>query len=380
MWKVVSFILSMIFFLQLQAIESSIEGDGVIEEAVADIPKGQVVQGNYYSLGNIIIEGKVDGNVYVIGTEIEISGEITKDLVAIGGSVFITGTILGNVHIVAGQAIVQGQIQGDVSFIGANLLLPSSGGILGDLFIISGNTALEDTVGGKLTAIAASLTISGTIQKSMRAFVDRLRLASTARIEGDLNYRSRNQIIQDPGSEVLGGIHYHKTLLKDLQEIRFFRGVEAGSHLVRLFVKFFYTFIVGLVVIYLFPGRLKTALKALQQHAGQSFMYGLVVLMGLPLITGVLLITVVGAPFALTLLALNIISFYTVTVFPILWITNGAFRFFKWKENTIWALALGQSIYYLLTLVPVLGVFVACTAVIFGFGAALVAQSKNRNT
>lgn len=363
--------------LALKAEDRDIYNDEVIEETVADVAKTEVITGNYYSVGDVIISGKVEGSAYVIGTEIQIDGEITDNLVAIGGSVFITGNIGGNVHILAGQAIVQGNIGGDVSFIGANLLLPASGKIAGNLFMICGNAALEDLVEGYVTAIVASFTVSGTIQKNMRSFVDRLRLTSTAHILGTLNYRSRNHLIQDRGAQVVGGVHYHKTLLKDLQEFRFFKGVEVGSQVFHLFVKFFYTFIVGMLVIHLFPNRLQRALRSLRTHAGRSFVYGLLVLIALPLVTGILLITVVGAPFALTLLALNIISFYTVTVFPILWVTNRIFRFFRWKESTIWALATGQSIYYVLTLIPLLGALVACVAVIYGFGATLVAQSEN---
>jgi cytoskeletal protein CcmA (bactofilin family) len=363
-------------FCLLGYAEDNNEYEEVVEEKTIDIPKGQVVQGNYYSLGDLNIEGKVEGSVYIIGTEIEISGEITKNLTVIGGSVYLRGNIGGNVHIIAGQAIVEGQIQGDVSFIGANLLLPSAGQIKGDLFIIAGNAALEDVVSGYVTAIIASFTITGTIEKNLHAFVDRLRLSPTARILGNLTYRSRNPMIQDPGSEVMGKIKYRHTFLKDLQEIRFFKGVEAGAHFAHLLVKFFYTFIIGIILIYLFPGRLQGAIDILKQCPGKSFMYGLVVLMALPILTGILLITVVGAPFALTLLALNIISFYTVTVFPILWLTNKAFSSFKWKESTVFALIVGQTIYYLLTTIPVFGTLIACLAVVFGFGATIIAQTS----
>ena len=117
-------------------------------------------------------------------------------------------------------------------------------------------------------------------------------------------------------------------------------------------------------------------LHALEKHSGQAFLYGLVVLIGLPILIALLLITVIGAPFALTLLALNIISFYTVTIFFVLWMSNFVFRKIGWKENTILALVVGLVIYHFLTEIPILGIFVICVATIFGFGAAVVAQTK----
>ncbi|MES2198660.1 MAG: polymer-forming cytoskeletal protein [Chlamydiota bacterium] len=350
--------------------------DLILQEKKVAVPKDKVIQGNYYSLGDTVIEGTVMGSVYLVGGQLSVLGDVRGNLVVLGGSVFVGGKVLGNARIIAGQAIVEGVISGDVTFVGANLLLSGHSEIGGDLFIIAGNVALGDVVDGHVTAIASSFAISGTIKKNLKTFVDRLQISETGKVLGDLTYRSLNKASID-SSAVIGGITIYKpTLLRDLENLWFFRGVTVGSQMIPIFVKFFYTFVIGCMLITLFPHKLKKTLRALQRQPGRSCLYGMAVLMGLPILIALLLITVIGAPFALTLLALNIISFYTVTIFFILWLSNMVFRRLGWRENTILGLIVGQVIYYFLTMIPLLGILIACAATIFGFGATIVAQAK----
>jgi cytoskeletal protein CcmA (bactofilin family) len=318
----------------------------------------------------------VKGNAYLLGAETDIKGVIEGNLIIVGGNASISGKVTGSVHIFAGQAILEGSIKGDVMFVGANLLIPGPGTIGGNLLLIGGNAALENVVNGDVTALVASFTISGSIHKNLRAFVDKLRLAKSAKILGSLTYRSRNKAFIDSGAEVVGPTLRKSTLIGDIEGFRFFRGAHLGMQVFPFFVKFFYTFIVGCLLILFFPYRLHSAIDALRRHPGKSFIYGLAMLLILPILTGVLLVTVIGAPFALTVLALNIISFYTVTVFPILWMSNAIFRKLSWKENTIRALIVGQGIYYCLTVIPVFGMLLACVTTILGFGATVVAQAQ----
>ncbi len=367
------------FILCFSALQASDDVyDLALQEEGVAVPKDEVVQGNYYSLGDAVIEGTIKGSAYLVGGETSVLGEIQGDLFVLGGSVFISGKVLGDVHIVAGQAIIEGSILGNVSYVGANVLLSEGSEIGGDLFIIAGNIALNDVVEGHVMAIVSTFAISGTIKKGLRTFVNRLQIGETGKILGDLHYRSLNKASIDSQALIEGAIIYKPTFLRDVENIWFFKGVTVGSQIVPIFVKLFYTFIIGCLLITLFPHRLKNALHALRTKPGKSFLYGVAVLAILPILIATLLITVIGAPFALTLLALNIVSFYTVTIFFILWVSNVLFRGLGWKENTIWGLVVGLIVYHFLTVIPILGILIACAATAFGFGATLVAQTKHR--
>jgi|GEM_PF-4477838 len=352
--------------------------DEEASQRAADVPKGEVIKGDYFSLGDTLIEGTIQGTAYLLGADIRIEGTVEKSLVVLAGSVFISGRVGGNVHVLAGQVILEGVVEGNVSLIGANLLLSEPGEIRGDLFVIAGNTSLEQTIDGSVTAITSSLTLSGTIKKNLHTFVDSFRITKSGEVLGSINYRSRNKVMVDSKTRLNEVMKHHETILGYIEQEKFFSHVSMGTEAVRFFVKFFYTFTIGLLLIGFFPNKLKRTVKALRNRPVKSFVSGLAVLLLLPVLAGILLVSVIGAPFALTLIALNIISFYTVTVFPVLWFSNAVFSKIGWRQNTIFALAFGLTTYYFLTLIPVVGFFTACFSVILGFGATVVAQNEGR--
>lgn len=367
-------LLNFFCFASLSSAESFY--DVTVQSRGIFLKKDKVIESNYYSLGDSTIEGTVKGDVYVVGGQASISGVIHGDLFVLGGSFYITGKVLGDVIIISGQAVLDGFVGGNVTYLGGNLLLLGNNEIGGNLFSITGNACLEDVVNGNVTIIAAGVIINGVIKKNLRTFVDRLQISKDGKVLGDLRYRSLNKASVDDQAEIGGVITYTPVLLKKIENIWVFKNIDVGSQIFPIFLKFFYTFIIGCILVSFFPHKLRNALDALKRSPGRSFLYGLAVLGGLPIITLLLLVTVIGTPFALTFLALNIISFYTVIIFSILFVSNFLFRKLRAKENTILGLALGLAVYHFFLEIPVLGFFVACAATIFGFGATIVAQKK----
>ena len=88
-------------------------------------------------------------------------------------------------------------------------------------------------------------------------------------------------------------------------------------------MNFIYTMVVGIVLIRMFPKNLENALSSLKEQPLKSFAYGVMVLVLLPLVALVLLMTIIGVPFALALIAANILSFYTAKVYCIFWARTG---------------------------------------------------------
>lgn len=369
------YIIFLFFFFVIGNVSAfSEDTDYVLQQKQTGVSKETVIQGNYTSIGDTNIEGVVEGSAYLIGTQASISGEIKGDLIVLGGSVHLSGVVHGKVEIFAGEAILEGLIGKGVVFIGGNIILPSGGRIGGNLFSVSGNLSLSNEVDGNVMAAASSFVLSGIVKKNVATFVNRLRIEG--KIVGDLRYRSSNKVMITPTGKVDGTIIHKNTVIGDLESLRFFKGVSIGEGVMNLLIRFVYTFIIGCILISFFPKKLKRTEDALEKHPGVSFFYGFIVLLTLPIITAILLITVIGAPFAMTLFALNIISFYTMTVFPILWMSNAIFRKIGWKDNSIFGLLFGQMIYYFLTTIPLVGMIVACVATIFGFGATVVAQKR----
>lgn len=356
--------------------EEVVKKEEYVDEVIA-LREGEVFRGDYFALGDSIeISGVIEGDAYLAGTQIIVDGVIHGDLIATGGSIEISGKVMGNVRVLAGQATIGGEVIKNATVIAGNIQLPFSSKVGGNAVLIAGNADLGSFIGGNAIALASNLRVSGFIQKNLDVYAGRMRITSKAKIEGDLSYRSNEAASIDPAAQIKGVITYHPSLFHNVFDMPVLRGLVIGSKVAGTLMNFLYTFVIGIILIKMFPKKLESTLSMLQENPMRSFGFGLVLLIVLPIISLLLLMTVLGAPFALTLIALNIIGFYTAKVFSILWASNWFFSRIGWKKNKIPTLLCGQIIYYILTTIPFLGFFIAFFSMLFGLGAAVLAQTK----
>jgi len=348
-------------------------------ERGAVLPKGEVFSGDYFACRESIeIEGTVEGDAYLVGTQIIIDGTIRGDLIALGGSVEVLGKVQGSVKVLAGQVLISGSIGKNSLIAAADAQFMQGAHLAGNLTLLSGHADVESMVEGNVSALSSSLRLAGMLEKNVKVYVGSLRVASKTRIGENLTYRSHETAFIDPQAQIQGSILYEPSLFKEFLDLPLLRGVIIGSKVAAFLMNFFYTFVIGVLLIRMFPKRLSKALYALRLHPAISFFYGLVLLILIPLASILLLITVIGAPFALTLIALNILSLYTMKVFFILGCTNLVFSKIGWKQSTLKALILGQLVYSLVTLIPGIGLFVSFCATLLGLGAAASSEEKLR--
>ncbi len=345
------------------------------KDDIAIVPAGQVFMGNYYAMEDQVeISGTIQGNAYLAGSQVVINGTIEGNVFILAGDVEIKGTIGGDLWALSGSTTLLGHIAKDATLLSANA--QSNAEIGGNLTLIAGNGEIEGVVEGNARGFAAQLTVSGLIKNNLRCFVGKLRVLAPARIKGDLKYRSNEIASIDPKAKVEGTVLYHKSVFRDLMDVPLIQGLVIGSKVATFLMNFIYTFVMGVIIIRMFPRKLSKALRALQEDPLTSLLYGAILLVLFPLASLILLATVIGAPFALTLIALNIVTFYTVKIFTILWVANRLFAQWKWKKNGTMALFSGQVLYSILVAIPFIGIFVAFLTMVFGLGAVAVAQRE----
>jgi hypothetical protein len=135
--------------------------------------------------------------------------------------------------------------------------------------------------------------------------------------------------------------------------------------------------VVGLVLVWLVGRGAAWILEAGRTSIGPAIGWGLLVFFGLPILAIIALVTLVGIPLGLDLLAaLGLI--YALGYGATAWIVGRRIL----REPTAWILAflVGWGILRVLALVPILGGLVWLAAVVFGLGALLVAIWRARTT
>jgi hypothetical protein len=335
------------------------------------LPAGVVHHGNFFAMGNNVeISGIVEGDVYALASQVTIDGQVKGDLLICAMSAEISGKIDHNIRILAGQVIVSGSGGNNITAVGGNVHLAQSAQIKGNVVCVAGNAELAANIQKEATVIASYLRLTGSIGDRLLAYVGKMRLTSRASIAGNLEYRSTNPAIIDPGAHIKGEVIHHPSLVHRLFKGSWIQRLLAGSKVAATLMNFLYSFVIGWILIRLFPKKVELALEALSKEPLKVLGVGLTLVILLPLASLVLLMTILGAPFALTLIALNVIGFYTAKIFSILWVTEEIIRRRKWQvEQRLVALAMGLMVYFILLLIPYFGFALTWAALVFGLGA-----------
>jgi cytoskeletal protein CcmA (bactofilin family) len=354
------------------------ESDRPKEESIVVLPAGAIHQGDFFATGRSVeISGTVDGDLYVFAGQVIIDGLVTGDVLGSGGSIDISGKVQGNCRLLAGSVLVSGDVEGNVSSVAGSVQCLSSAQLTGGLVAIAGNIDIGGDVGGNATVIASNVRVSSHIHHDLQGYMGKMRLTSKALIDGAVDYRSNTKAWIDPGAVVHGGVMYHPSIIHKIVAETWIYKVLVGSQVLVLLMNFIYTFVTGLVLMRFFPGNMQTTLHFLSTHPWKSLLYGALIVVLLPCVFLLLLITILGVPFALTLMAANVIGFYTAKVYTIAWGSNWLFSKMGLRQNRVPAYFYGVVLYFVLTMIPFVGPSLALIALLFGFGAGVFAQTSS---
>jgi len=353
--------------------------DEASQERTIVLPAGSVHNGDYFAFGSAIeISGTVNGDVYLAGEQIVIDGTINGDVLAIGGSLDVSGEVANNVRSIGGQILISGHVGHNVTAVGGNVQFLPSAVIAGNTVVLAGNADLAARIQHDATVVASNLRISAIMGDSLLAYVGQMRITSLANIKGDVDYRSSSLAAIDPGAKIGGKLTHHPSLVHELVEGTWIQGLLVGSRIVAIMMNFLYTFVIGIILLKLFPKNLEHAIDSLKEKPWLALGFGVMLLVLLPLASLILLMTILGVPFALTLMAANIVGFYTAKIYTIFWVSNWVFSKVKMKPNRLSTLTVGMIFYFIITSIPVLGTLIAFAAMLFGLGAGVLAQARLR--
>lgn len=322
---------------------------------VVTLRSDEVVNEDYFAWGDTVeILGTVHGDVYAAGGEVRIAGNIDGDLLAAGGKIDLEGKVAQDARIAGGEVTI-------ASDIGRNLTVAGGKITLADAATVRGNVIS-----------AGDLVISNRINGNVKAMAGNLQVTSAAKVGGDLTYRSPQPAQIDSGAKI-GGMVMQKTphRMFDFSPGQMI-GAMAGLFLFLKMISFVSTWILGLLLIFLFPGFSRAVVSTLREQPMASLGWGLVWLIVTPVVLITLLVTVVGIPLALIFFPLYFISLYLARIFIILWAGTALLERMGKRGHPGWGLLIGLFLYTLLTLIPGPGGLISLVVVLFGVGAALL--------
>jgi hypothetical protein len=248
--------------------------------------------------------------------------------------------------------------------------LVAPGQTAGDVVVIDGPVTIAGHATGDVVAVSGPIRLTGRVDGDVIAVSDRALLGPRARVGGDLRYGDERPVLA-PGARVAGTISQ-----EDWADSA--NGWGWVSSLAWWLAVSVSTLLVGVLLVWLAPGALYAAERAVREHVGATIGWGLGIAIGAPLLAVLALITLVGIPFGIALL-LAAIPVLLVAYTTSAWMVGG--RVLRSRSGSPWmALLAGWGILRLLALIPVAGGLVGLVATVIGLGALTVAVWRARRS
>lgn len=353
--------------------------------AAADIRSGQeivvgtaeTIDDDLYAFGtNISINGTINGDLIAAGSNVTIDGTVTGDVIAAANNVIIRGQVGGSVRAAGTNLNIDGKVGKDVVAGGVNVNIQSNGRVGRDVVAGATSTNVQGQIGRDLQAGSTSVEISGTVGRDVLAQATDIKVIGTGSIGGKLKYTSPNEAKLASASSVKGGIE-HRT--PDPGPTPLVTGPAALA--VEWLKGLIGLLILGILVVFFFPGFSRRAGEALVHSPWLTLAIGALVLIGLPILS--IVFFAVGALIGGWWIGFVVLALFTVVLalsLPIAAVgVGGAILRVARRPVPVWfALLIGLVALLLVALVPILGGLVIFCALLFGMGATTIAVVGNR--
>lgn len=269
----------------------------------------------YIAAGEVTVNAKVNGDLVSAGGEIRINGTTQQDVLLAGGEIRLNAQSEGDVRILGGKVRVTQNVKGDLTVMGGEISIDEGVSIGGDLIIMGGKVELNGHVQGKVHLASGEFEMDGTVEGGVetqtgvmkingringesKIAAQKLILGSSAFFGGNLQYWVKQDRPNFDGKLADGvSATYTSSLEPDWADWEY--KLSNVSHKVKKGIGFFQVFS-GLLMTFLliaFGDKLfsRYAGRA-SQNMGPAFGLGAMLLFGIPILSGLACVTLIGIP------------------------------------------------------------------------------------
>lgn len=289
-------------------------------------------------------------------------------------------------------------LRGDRNISGGNFTLESNETLRGDLNVFGGNITLDERsrVEGNVNIFGGNADIAGTVTDDLQIVGGNVNLRSSGNIEGDV-IKVGGQLNRDSGA-VIGGRETTMNLpfipeLDGRPEVRVERGIDGGDRDGGPFGWFwnilggiFGLFLAAVIVLIamgiaaIAPANMTLASGVATANWLVAGAIGALTLIAVPIVAGLLIITLCLSPFGLVLLALyaaGILAGWSVSARLL------GERIMRAVNRSDWSLVgqvlAGAVLLALLGGVPIIGGLIGFVATALGLGALVLTRAGTRS-
>lgn len=348
------------------------------KQKVVTVGKEQVIAQDYFTAGDrVVIDGTVNGDAYIAGGQVDVNGTINGDLLVAGGQVTVRGSVLQNIRAVGGTILIEGTVGRNVSIVGGSLTLDKSAKINGNAALVGGTISILTPV--KMLNIAGGdVSLESTVSGNVMGAVGNLQVFPDAQVKGNLTYWSDKEAEIAQGASVSGTVNFNQTDFKnklDNSQEKAQKAANGFGMFMRL-VSFASALIVGLLLIRFVPVFSSKTADLVSTNFWKTMSSGFVVVVATPVLIVLLLVTLIGVPFAFFVGIAYMSAIYFSKFFVAM--ALGKYLSQSWKSNLSdsWQFVVGIAMFSLLSMLPVIGFFVKLVFLFAGVGALFLTKKE----
>ncbi len=362
----------MLFIFSIFTIQTA--GAVVLETGENVVITQNILDDAYIVAGNANIEAEVYGDLYILGGSVTVNSTIKEDLVIGGGKVTVIGDVMGDLRIAGGQVSVYGNVGDDIVVAGGQVDIGKGSTVGGSLVSGAGMLTVDGNIKEDIRGGMGGLFLNGTVGKDVIVTVeDSLVISENAKIKGDLKYSSLIEATI-PENVVSGEIAFNKfereSILEDLTYIFF----------VQKILSFISSLILAGLLIFFASKALMKAAKITRENIFRAFGVGLLTVIVAGIACIILMITVVGIPIGLIMLATFVIILYLSKIFVSVWLAGYVLNYNKKVLPSRLKLFLWASVailaYYLVGMIPYVGWVVNLVLFLIGVGTIVLMKME----
>ncbi|OIP81479.1 hypothetical protein COW94_00110 [Candidatus Peregrinibacteria bacterium CG22_combo_CG10-13_8_21_14_all_44_10] len=329
--------------------------------------------------GTVVVNKDINGDLLIFGGNVEVAGNVAGDVLIAGGQVVLSGDVSDDVRVAGGWVNINASVGDDVIVVGGTVSMSTLSTVGGDVYGSSGNANLNGNYSGDVTFVASTLVFGGTILGNASFTSESgIHIADNARIEGNLSYRSSSQLAVD--SSIVGGrVAYQKSAFslsgaKEQIADETSKVTSAGFIFMKIW-SYLSFLVIGFVLMLLVPYSFRSTTGVVTTEYWKSLLYGLAFIIGLPIVSIMLIFTLVG--FKLALMLLLLLAVYWVLAKIYAGYIIGSLIFMpKNKTSKFWRdfgrMALGLFLLLMLSAIPYIGLLFNWVVVFISLGGFVI--------
>lgn len=324
----------------------------------------------YLAGEDIKVNAAVKGDLVIAGGTLTVNDSIHGDITGAGGELFLNSYIADDARIAVGRATIDAEIGDDLIVFGGEVVITENARINGKLVCFAGDITVNGEVIEGLDVRGGDVTINGTIQGPSKVTAEDITIGSNAKFYKDIEYWHSNAEIDFKESLVNAEAQFNEDLAAEQSQMSL---TTFGTNSLKLWLTYILSSFLAILVLHaLFRNAFSNAIDDLENSVLKSFGFGLIYLIGIPLMILLTFVIAIGIPlglFATAVFVFSILFGHYVAALLVVYYVRHA----KQKNWGFWSITLMALICAILlrviTMIPYAGILISVVIISITYGA-----------